>query len=396
MLSHTFVIIILRRRGEMKVLVIGAGLMGRGATYDLVRNDAVEQVIVADINSEAANSLAKDMGDKAVAETVDATKKSQLVKAFSKADSVISAVSYTVNVLHTEVAIETGTHLCDLGGNKFVVDKQIEMHDQAKEAGITVVPDCGLAPGMVSVLAREGIEYLDKVESVRIRVGGLQQEPRPPLNYALIFSVEGLINEYVEPCVAIRNGKIVEEEPLIGFEEITFPEPFGKLEAFNTSGGTSTLPETYLGKVNELDYKTIRYPGHGHKMWTLMKLGLMDSENLDVDGTSIPPRRVLETLLEKNLPPSGKDVTLIRVMVDGWKGTESRKVEYQVIDYFDEETGLTSMMRTTAFPATVTAIMSANGTIKGRGVLTPERCIPPKEFIDELRKRGIEITHRVI
>jgi lysine 6-dehydrogenase len=375
MLSHTFVIIILRRRGEMKVLVIGAGLMGRGATYDLVRNDAVEQVIVADINSEAANSLAKDMGDKAVAETVDATKKSQLVKAFSKADSVISAVSYTVNVLHTEVAIETGTHLCDLGGNKFVVDKQIEMHDQAKEAGITVVPDCGLAPGMVSVLAREGIEYLDKV---------------------LIFSVEGLINEYVEPCVAIRNGKIVEEEPLIGFEEITFPEPFGKLEAFNTSGGTSTLPETYLGKVNELDYKTIRYPGHGHKMWTLMKLGLMDSENLDVDGTSIPPRRVLETLLEKNLPPSGKDVTLIRVMVDGWKGTESRKVEYQVIDYFDEETGLTSMMRTTAFPATVTAIMSANGTIKGRGVLTPERCIPPKEFIDELRKRGIEITHRVI
>ena len=380
----------------MKVLVVGAGLMGRGCAYDLARNDAVEQVIVADINTEAAEALARDYGEKVVAETVDATKKSQLVKAFSKVDSAISAVSYTVNVLHTEVAIETGTHLCDLGGNKFVVDEQIALNDSAKEAGITVVPDCGLAPGMVSVLAREGIEYLDKVESVRIRVGGLQQDPRPPLNYALIFSVEGLINEYVEPCVAIRNGKIVEEEPLVGFEEITFPEPFGKLEAFNTSGGTSTLPETYLGRVNELDYKTIRYPGHGHKMWTLMKLGLMDSTEIDVNGTKVPPRRVLETLLERNLPPSGKDVTLIRVMVNGWKGTESRRVEYQVIDYFDDASGLTSMMRTTAFPATVTAVMSADGRIKNRGVLTPERCIPPKEFIDELRNRGIDILHRIV
>ncbi|MGQ4912858.1 MAG: saccharopine dehydrogenase family protein [Candidatus Thorarchaeota archaeon] len=380
----------------MKVLVLGSGLMGRGAAFDLVRNDEVEQVIVADIDAKAAEALAADMGEKAVPVTVDARNKVQLVKAFSKVDSVISAVSYTVNVLHTQVAIETGTHMCDLGGGWTIVQEQLELNDQAKDAGITVVPDCGLAPGMVSVLAREGIEYLDKAESVKIRVGGLQQDPRPPLNYSLIFSVEGLINEYVEPCVAIRDGKIVMEEPLVGFEEITFPEPFGRLEAFNTSGGTSTLPHTYLGKVNELDYKTIRYPGHGHKMWTLMKLGLMNSEEIDVDGKKVSPRRVLETLLEKNLPPSGKDVTLIRVMIDGWKGTESRKVEYEVIDYFDEATGLTSMMRTTSFPAAVTAVMMADGRISERGVLTPERCIPPKEFIDELRARGIDIVHRVV
>ncbi len=380
----------------MKVLVLGSGLMGKGAAYDLVKQDSVEQVIVADIDPKCAESLAKDMGPKAEAETVDATKKAQLVKIFSKVDSVISAVSYKVNLLHTQVAIETGTHMCDLGGNKFVVDEQLELNDQAKNAGITVVPDCGLAPGMVSVLAREGIEYLDRVEDVKIRVGGLQQDPRPPLNYSLIFSVEGLINEYVEPCVAIRNGEIVNEDPLIGFEEITFPEPFGKLEAFNTSGGTSTLPQTYLGKVNNLDYKTIRYPGHGHKMWCLMKLGLMDSNEFEIDGTKIVPRRVLETLLERNLPPSGKDVTLIRVMVEGWKGTESRNVEYEIIDYFDDETGLTSMMRTSSFPASITAMMMADGRITERGVLTPERCIPPDLFIEELRSRGIDIKHRVI
>ncbi|MHA2024885.1 MAG: saccharopine dehydrogenase C-terminal domain-containing protein [Candidatus Thorarchaeota archaeon] len=379
----------------MKVLVLGSGLMGKGAAYDLVNQDSVDQVIVADIDPKCAEALAKEVGPKAVAETVDATKKTQLVKVFSKVDTVVSAVSYKVNLLHTQVAIETGTHMCDLGGNAVIVDKQIELNDQAKDAGITVVPDCGLAPGMVSVLAREGIEYLDRVESVKIRVGGLQQEPRPPLNYALIFAVEGLINEYVEPCVAIRNGEIVVEDPLVGFEELTFPEPFGKLEAFNTSGGTSTLPQTYLGRVNNLDYKTIRYPGHGHKMWCLMKLGLMDSNKIDVAGKKIAPRDVLERLLEKNLPPSGKDVSLVRTTIEGWKGTEPRIIEYEIIDYHDDATGLTSMMRMTSFPAAVTAMMSADGRITERGVLTPERCIPPGPFIEALRARGIEIKYTV-
>ncbi len=379
----------------MKVLVLGSGLMGKGAAYDLVRQDSVEQIVVADIDPKCAKALAKEVGPKAVAETVDATKKTQLVKVFSKVDSVVSAVSYKVNLLHTQVAIETGTHMCDLGGNAIIVDKQIELNDQAKDAGVTVVPDCGLAPGMVSVLVREGIEYLDMVESVKIRVGGLQQDPRPPLNYSLIFAVEGLINEYVEPCIAIRNGEIVIEDPLIGFEELTFPEPFGTLEAFNTSGGTSTLPYTYLGRVNNLDYKTIRYPGHGHKMWCLMKLGLMDSSEIDVAGKKIAPRDVLERLLEKNLPPSGKDVSLVRTTIEGWKGTEPRNIEYEIIDYHDDATGLTSMMRMTSFPAAVTAMMSADGRITERGVLTPERCIPPALFIEALRSRGIDIKHKV-
>ncbi len=371
-------------------------MMGRGAAYDLVHNDAVERVIVADIDTKCAESLAKEMGDKAEPRTVDGTDKSQLKKVFSEVDSVISAISYKVNLLHTQVAIDTGTHFCDLGGNYKIVESQLELNAQAKDAGVTVVPDSGLAPGMVNVIARQGIDYLDRVESVKIRVGGLQQEPRPPLNYALIFSVEGLINEYVEPCMVLRDGKIKFEEPLVGFEEIVFPAPFGKLEAFNTSGGTSTLPLTYRGKIKDLDYKTIRYPGHGHKMWCLMKLGFMASEAVKIDGKDVSPRRVLETLLEKNLPESGKDVTLVRVNVEGWKGTESRNVEYQVIDYFDDETGLTSMMRTTAFPASVTAMMMADGRIKERGVLPPERSVPPGPFIEELQARGIRIEKRIL
>ena len=370
--------------------------MGHGALYDLTRNENVEEVICADINKAMVEKKAKEFGPKVRPVVVDAAKKSDLVPLFKDVDAVISCISYKLNLLHTEIAIETGTHLCDLGGNIDVVKKQLDLNDKAIAADITVVPDCGLAPGMVSVLARAGIDYLTNPESVKIRVGGLQQEPKPPLNYSLIFSVEGLINEYVEPCMVLRDGKIEYEEPLIGFEQIDFPAPYGTLEAFNTSGGTSTLPITYEGKVKELDYKTIRYPGHGHKMWTLMQLGLMDDEEYDFNGIQIAPRVVLEHLLEEKLPTSGRDVTLIRVLIEGWKGTESRKIIYEVIDKFDDASNLTSMMRTTSFPAALTATMLADGTIKTRGVCPPERSIPPEPFIEGLRQRGIEISHKII
>ncbi len=380
----------------MKVLVVGSGKMGRGIAFDLVRNPDVEEVVISDINESAARQVAGTVGPKARPVQLDARDKGQLEKAFSEVDVAVSAVSYSVNELHTRVAIETGTHMCDLGGNLKVVMKQLEMHDDARDAGVTIVPDCGLAPGLVSVLVRAGIEYLTQPEVVKIRVGGLQQEPRPPLNYSLIFSVEGLINEYVEPCMVLRDGKITYEEPLVGFEQVEFPEPFGTLEAFNTSGGTSTLPLTYEGVVKELDYKTIRYPGHGHKMWCLMKLGLMDSEEQDFGGVRIAPRKVLETLLERNLPPTGKDVTLVRVTVSGWKGPESRTVVYEIVDYYDEATGLTSMTRMTAFPASVAATMTVDGTVTERGVLPPERSLPPEHFITALRERGINIEQRVV
>ncbi len=380
----------------VRVLVLGSGLMGSAAAFDLARNDDVEGVIVADIDLGSAEAVAKKLGSKVEARKVDATKKADLVEVFSDVDAVVSCVSYKVNLLHTEAAIETATHLCDLGGNFKVVEKQLELDSQAKDAGITVVPDCGLAPGMVNVLVGDGISYLDKTDCVRIRVGGLPQKPRPPLNYAMVFSVEGLINEYVEPCMVLRDGKITYEDPLVGFEQVEFPDPFGRLETFNTSGGTSTLPLTYEGVVDNLDYKTIRYPGHGHTMWVLMKLGLMDSNQYDFDGIKISPRAVLEGILAKNLPKAEKDVTLMRISIEGWKGTESRKLEYNMVDYYDDETGLTSMMRTTAFPATTTAVMLADGRVKESGVLPPERVIPPEPFIDALRAKGIDIEKRVV
>ncbi|MBS3795893.1 MAG: saccharopine dehydrogenase NADP-binding domain-containing protein [Candidatus Thorarchaeota archaeon] len=379
----------------MKALVLGSGQMGKGVAFDLVSHDICTEVLVGDIDKERATEVADFAGSKVSPLKIDAENREELKEAFSEADVVVSCVSYRVNPLHTDIAIETATNMVDLGGNFQIVEQQLDMNDPAKKADIIVIPDCGLAPGMTNILASSGIDYLDRTEEVVIRVGGLPKNPRPPLNYSLVFSVEGLINEYVEPCRVLKEGKIAFDDPLIGFEQIEFPNPFGTLEAFNTSGGTSTLPSTYEGKVKNLNYKTIRYPGHGHKMWTLLKLGLMNSEEITVAGTKVAPRRVLEKLLEENLPEVKEDVTLLRVDVSGWKGTESRKLEYELIDHYDEKTGLTSMARTTAFTASAVATMICNGNIEERGVLPPELAVPAEDFIAEMRKRGIDIKKRV-
>jgi len=251
---------------------------------------------------------------------------------------------------------------------------------------VNVIPDCGLAPGMVAVLAAHGAEQFEKLEEIHIRVGGLPQTPKPPLDYQLVFSVEGLINEYIEPARVIRDGKIAIVESMTEIESLTFPE-FGKMEAFQTSGGTSTLVETFLGKVRDLDYKTIRFPGHCVKFKTMIDLGLCKWEPIDVDGTPVKPRRVLGELLVKNLPHDEPDVVLVRLEFAG----DSRRLRYDIIDRSDPETGLSAMMRTTAFPASIVALMMARNQTTSKGALPQERCIPPQTFMDELAKRNIRV-----
>src|SRR5215210_8307938 len=204
-------------------------------------------------------------------------------------DAVLSCVTYFHNLSLARAAVEARTHFCDLGGNNAVVDAELALDEEASAAGVNVVPDCGLAPGMVSVLAAHGAARFDALDEVRIRVGGLPQKPRPPLDYQIVFSVEGLINEYVERARVVRGGRIVEVESMTEVEELEFPAPFGRMEAFQTSGGTSTLPETFLGRVTELDYKTVRYPGHCERFRLLIELGLTAADAVDVDGARLAP-----------------------------------------------------------------------------------------------------------
>ncbi|HEX2060567.1 MAG TPA: saccharopine dehydrogenase C-terminal domain-containing protein, partial [Thermoanaerobaculia bacterium] len=347
----------------------------------------VTEVTVADYELSKAEDIARRYASKARAARIDCNDHAAVVALMRGHAAAISCVNYWLNEKLARAAIEAGTHFCDLGGNNDVVDAELALDAEARSAGVNIIPDCGLAPGMVAVLAAHGAQQFETLDAIHIRVGGLPQTPKPPLDYQLVFSVEGLINEYVEPARVIRDGKVTIVESMTELETLHFPEPFTTMEAFQTSGGTSTLVETFLGKVRDLDYKTIRYPGHCAKFKTMIDLGLCSSDPIAVDGAQVKPRRVLGELLVKNLPHDEPDVVLVRVEFAGG----GKRLRYDIIDRHDPETGLSSMMRTTAFPASIVALMMARGQTTSRGALPQERCIPPQLFMDELAKRKIDV-----
>jgi lysine 6-dehydrogenase len=376
----------------MKILVLGAGRMGLGAVFDLAHNSPeVEAVTVADADFAKAEQVAKTANSEKVSATrLDVSNVSETVELMKSHDSAISCVNYWYNVELSKAAIATRTNFCDLGGNNYIVDEQLALDEEAKTAGISIIPDCGLAPGMVSVLAMRGAEKFEEIEEIHIRVGGLPQQPKTALEYQLVFSVEGLINEYVEVARVIRDRRITEVESMTEIESLTF-DGFPPLEAFQTSGGTSTLPETFLGKIKELDYKTIRYAGHCEKFKMMIDLGLCSSEEMMIDYARITPRKVFGELLTKYLPADEPDYVLVRLEFLGKSGGETKKLRYDIIDSEDEATGLSAMMRTTAFPASIIAQMMAKGDVLMRGATPQEKAIDAEKFVAELARRNIVI-----
>ncbi len=379
----------------MKILVLGAGRMGFGAAYDLIHNSGVDAVTVADVEVDRATEVAKKIGgDRITPRQIDVSDYDQTIELMRGHDAAISCVVYHYNLQLARAAVEARVSFCDLGGNNAVVASELDLDEAARAAGINIIPDCGLAPGMVSVLVAHGAARFDRLEAVHIRVGGLPQTPEPPLNYQMVFSVEGLINEYVERARVIRGGQIIEVDSMTEIESLEFPPPYGRMEAFQTSGGTSTLPETFLGRLDELDYKTIRYPGHCEKFKLLIDLGLATSEEIEIECVHLAPRRVLGEMLVRRLPADGPDAVLIRVVFRGEANGKRQTLSYDIIDLFDKSTGLSAMMRTTAFPASIIAQMMARGDIKEKGAIPQERCVPPEAFVRALAERNINIVER--
>jgi len=379
----------------MKFLVIGSGMMGSALAYDLVHSDGVEKVILADINFDRAKNCADSIGKMVEPTPLDINYYDNVIDTMSKVDAVCGASSYNHNLLLTKAAIETGVHFCDLGGNMEVVEKQLSMDSKAKSANVCIIPNCGLAPGLAGILAAEGARQFDAVHDIHLRVGGLPKNPKPPLNYQIVFSVEGLINEYIEPAEVIRNGELKEVPSMEDLEEIEFPPPFNKLEAFNTSGGVSKLTHMFRGKVQNLDYKTIRYKGHCEKIKTLIDLGFTSSEPVMIGNSLSTARELFQELLKKKLPSSGPDVVLLRVWITGIKSNQKRTLTYEMIDYFDDKTKFSAMMRTTSFPTSIIAQMIVRGIITERGVFTPEQCVPLQPLLEELKKRSIIINSSI-
>jgi lysine 6-dehydrogenase len=379
----------------MNILVLGAGMMGRAIAYDLAKFSKFQTITIADKDKKTIKNAEEFLKNKKIIfKNVDLNKSKEITKYFINNDIVISAVPYFFNYILTKTAIETKTHFLDLGGNNKIVEKQRNLFNSAKKNGVTVVPDCGLAPGLVSVITKDIFETLDKIEYVKIRVGGLPLKPRPPFNYQIVFSLNGLINEYIEDAIVLDNGNIITKKSMDEVEDIYFPKPFGKLEAFLTSGGCSTLPYTYKDKINYLDYKTIRYPGHCEKFKLLLDLGLGDEKPIKIVEQVVFPRKILISLLEKIIPSTGQDVVLCKVSGRGKKDNKRIDLEYLLIDHYDKINNITSMMRTTGYPVSIIAQMINNSIINESGVFTNEEIVPCKIFFKELEKRNIIIKKR--
>src|SRR5699024_3525276 len=296
-----------------------------------------------------------------------------------------------------KTAIKVGVHSLDLGGHiGQITDRVLERTEYAKASDVTIIPDLGVAPGMINILSGYGASKLDEVKSIKLYVGGIPLQPDPPLEYNHVFSMEGLFDHYTDPSVIIRNGKEMEIPSLSEIETLHF-EKFGPLEAFHTSGGTSTLLKTYP-KIDTLEYKTIRYRGHAEKFQLLVDLNLTKKGyEIDLDGVRVNPREVLLKVLDPIVDLGDKDdAVLLRVLVSGEKDGKETSYSYEMVTTKDRKNNVTAMARATANTISVVAQLIGDGRIEKRGVLPPERIVPGDIYIEEMAKRDVIIKEKIL
>lgn len=381
---------------HMKLAILGAGIQAHAILDDFLRFSGADEVGVADSSPEQLDALLRWADDERVRGAhLDVTDLAAVTEWLAPYDAVISAVPYRFNVGLAQAAVDSRTHFTDLGGNNDVVDATLALDAAARAARVRLVPDLGLAPGMVALLGADLVKSLEGERSLHMRVGGLPQSPEWPLNYRLFFSVGGLVNEYVEPCRVLRGGQLEVVPGLSELESLTFPAPFGELEAFQTSGGTSTLIDSLAGEVTELSYKTIRYPGHCLQMRIFNDLGFFSPEPVVAGGREVSPREVTERLFERHLGEKVADVVLVRITAEGEQQGRRVRIVEEIIDRPDEARGLSAMQRTTGYPAAIITAMLGRGEVPGAGAQPQEQCIPVDRFRAALAERGIELVRRV-
>ncbi len=368
-----------------RIVVLGIGIVGRAAVWDLVRRG--HEVTIGDTDIDALERVSGEY-DVAGSTTVDASSPHQIADLIAGADVLVSAVPYRFGVELAACAVAAGCHYVDFGGNPTVVARQLELDEAARDAGVAVVPDCGLAPGFANVLAVGAVAALGPghVDRVALRVGALPAAPVGALGYQLTFSPEGLLNEYAEPCEVLRRGRYTVVEPLTEIERVDW-EGWGPLEAFHTAGGSSSLPRLWEGRVSEMDYKTLRYPGHATVFRALYELGMLSETPRRYGDATIAPRHVVLDALSAHLPRSDDDVVLVRTWASAERDGEIVTAGHQLVDRHDRR--FSALARTTAFPATALAHALATGHGSQPGARTMQTAIDAADLIAELAPLGI-------
>lgn len=369
----------------MSILVLGAGIVGSASVWDLRRHG--HDVTVADLDADTVERIANAYG--ATPAPIDAANGRELMELVTLHDIVISAIPYRYGYAVASAALATGTHYLDFGGNPGVVATQRRMHDDAVANGVMIVPDCGLAPGLANVLAEDLIDSAKDgpIDAIQMRVGALPQEPTGTLGYQLAFSPGGLINEYAEPCEVVSGGRYTTVEPLTRFEAVPWPG-WGPLEAFSTAGGTSTMARIHEDRVRDLEYKTLRYPGHGEIFRALFEMGMFDESPHRVRSVEVAPRAVLLDALNRSLPRDGPDVVLVRI----WRDQDGVRTTYEIED--TAHGAFSALARTTAFPATSLAHLISQGAVRRPGVHSMHEAVDRNLLMPILAQAGITMEIR--
>ena len=379
-----------------KYVIIGSGRQGVAAAYDLAVFGRADEIVLLDIDGKVADAAAARVNgllDRQVARgaAVDAGDIRAVRPHLDGATGCISSVHFTFNLAITRLAIEKRVNLVDFGGNTGVVRQQLALDPEARAAGITVVPDCGMGPGLNISLGTYVASLLEEPREVLIWDGGLPQDPQPPWNYACAFALGGLTNEYDGDAFFLRNGRVTPVPTFTGYELLDFPPPIGRLEAFVTSGGLSTAPWTLEGVLERLENKTLRYPGHVAQFKTFADLGLLGLEPISVGGQRVVPRDVFHALLAPQIQREDfKDVCVMRVTARGRTRGQEAEATVELIDRYDEKTGFTAMQRLTGWHASIMLIAALDRKVRA-GVVSVESAVPGKTVVDECRRRGFDI-----
>lgn len=385
----------------MKVAILGAGTVGASLAKLLCNNDTVSAVIVIDSNGNSLEELEEFcQSSKLRVYRVNIEKQQSLVSLVKGFDCLISALPHALNYRITKFAYEVGINYIDLGGDDRLLERQLALDNEEKSVESWIIPNSGLAPGLVNILAMHSYEELDKVESINIWSASLPKEPNPPFNYQLSFSPTELIREYIDPIAILENGKIKTVEPLSGYEKLTFESKpdLGELEAFFVGGAITSLVKKLEGKVNKLSYKTFRYPGHRDIVKALMDLGFNSNQIIDI-RTNLTYKELLIRQFERNLPRGQKDFVIVKLVVDGQKDGETVRRDYELYHEYDDKNNVPAMMAVTTIPTMIIAEFIAEKKLKGAGgISTPEMVVPKNEFIDRVKSHGlnIRITEEVL
>ncbi|MDP6458642.1 MAG: saccharopine dehydrogenase C-terminal domain-containing protein [Candidatus Bathyarchaeota archaeon] len=378
----------------MNVIVLGSGKIGSIIGKDFFESNPGTEVTFSDINKERAKQATLAIpGCNWI--TIDTTDHEAMVSKMKKFDLILGALPGDFGYKALEAAIDAGIDVVDVS---FTAENPVDLDGAGKDAGVTIIPDCGIAPGLSNILTGYAVLRFEKVRKVHIMVGGIPEVPVPPLGYTITWSAEGLIDEYVRDVGIIEGGKHIRVPALSGLEKIEFPG-VGILEAFYTDG-LRTIVDSIPG-VDEMWEKTLRYPGHVEKVKLLRDLGFFDDKPVPVSGIEVQPRLVTARLLERTLwNPEIRDLVAMLIEVKGESSGDVRGYRYTLLDRFNQKTQVTAMARTTAYTASIVAGMVSNGMVKGPGVIPPERLGMDHEFIQglmtELEKRGIMIEETKI